>query len=234
MPNGRTVERIKEETEGGILHWWLEPTSGGKKKRRTPQSQSMRKSWFREEIRKAYGGRAPRVLDPFAGGGAIPLEAMRLGCEVTAIDINPVAWFILKCTLEYPQKLAGKTQPLPDFILEDDEFMEAFYKAHPSWSAKAKRSKKIGQESRTLFEGQSGFRRRARSRPGLARARLGPVGAEPCTAGAGAVLSDLCGLRAAQARKGLREAVHAARAAQGRRHAGYRLAERRVQRGVPG
>ena len=45
--------------------------------------------WFRDEIRKAYGGRASKVLDPFAGGGAIPLEAMRLGCEVTAMDINP-------------------------------------------------------------------------------------------------------------------------------------------------
>ena len=49
----------------------------------------------------------------FAGGGAIPLEAMRLGCDVTAIDYNPVAWFILKCTLEFPQRLAGKTWPLP-------------------------------------------------------------------------------------------------------------------------
>ncbi len=70
--------------------------------------------YFRNEIRKAYGGRAPRVLDMFAGGGAIPLEAMRLGCDVTAIDYNPVAWFILKCTLEFPQKLAGKTWSLPD------------------------------------------------------------------------------------------------------------------------
>ena len=86
-------------------------------------------AWFRDEIRKAYGGRAPKVLDPFAGGGAIPLEAMRLGCDVTAMDINPVAWFILKCTLEYPQKLAGQTRPLPEFALEDGEFMEAFLKA---------------------------------------------------------------------------------------------------------
>ena len=69
------------------------------------------------------------MLDPFAGGGAIPLEAMRLGCEVTAMDINPVAWFILKCTLEYPQKLAGQTRPLPEFALADREFMEAFLKA---------------------------------------------------------------------------------------------------------
>jgi len=86
--------------------------------------------WFRYAIRKAYDGRAPKVLDPFAGGGAIPLEAMRLGCEATAIDINPVAWFVLKCTLEYPQKLAGKKLPLPEFILEDREFMEKYCKAH--------------------------------------------------------------------------------------------------------
>ena len=113
--NGRLVEKIKEETLGGILHWKRENGSD--------------LAWFREEIRKAYGGRAPKVLDPFAGGGAIPLEAMRLGCDVTAMDINPVAWFILKCTLEYPQKLAGQTRPLPDFALEDGEFMEAFLKA---------------------------------------------------------------------------------------------------------
>ncbi len=113
--NGRVVERVREETDGGILHWGRE---------KGPDLE-----WFRAEIRKAYGGRAPKVLDPFAGGGAIPLEAMRLGCEVTAMDINPVAWFILKCTLEYPQKLAGQTRPLPGFALEDREFMEAFLKA---------------------------------------------------------------------------------------------------------
>ena len=109
------VEEMKEETEGGILHWGRE--SG-------PDLD-----WFRQEIRKAYGGRAPKVLDPFAGGGAIPLEAMRLGCEATAVDINPVAWFILKCTLEYPQKLAGQKRPLPDFAVQDREFMTDFLKA---------------------------------------------------------------------------------------------------------
>ena len=113
--NGRQIEKVKEETVGGILHWGRE---------NDPDLQ-----WFRDEIRKAYGGRAPKVLDPFAGGGAIPLEAMRLGCEVTAMDINPVAWFILKCTLEYPQKLAGQTRPLPEFALRDGEFMESFFKA---------------------------------------------------------------------------------------------------------
>ena len=113
--NGRVVEKTKEETAGGILHWG--------------RGNGPDLDWFRAEIRKAYGGRAPKVLDPFAGGGAIPLEAMRLGCETTAMDINPVAWFILKCTLEYPQRLAGQTRPLPEFALRDSDFMAAFLKA---------------------------------------------------------------------------------------------------------
>ena len=115
MPNGRVEEIDAWETVGGILHWGNE--------------SSPDLDWFRDEIRKAYGGRAPKVLDPFAGGGAIPLEAMRLGCEVTAVDINPVAWFILKCTLEYPQKLAGQKRKLPDFALQDPEFMKVYFKA---------------------------------------------------------------------------------------------------------
>ncbi len=110
-----TVEEIKEETAGGILHW---------KRESAPDIQ-----WFWQEIRKAYGGRAPKVLDPFAGGGAIPLEALRLGCKVTALDINPVAWFILKCALEYPQKLAGHSHRLPAFILEDRDVVASFLKA---------------------------------------------------------------------------------------------------------
>ena len=73
----------------------------------------------RELIEMAYNGQPPKVMDMFAGGGAIPLEAMRLGCQVTANDYNPVAWFILKCTLEYPQRLAGKTHPLPNLNLDE-------------------------------------------------------------------------------------------------------------------
>jgi adenine-specific DNA methylase len=80
------------------------------------------------------------VLDPFAGGGSIPLEAMRLGCEASAIDINPVAWFILKCTLEYPQKLAGKKRPLPAFILKNRAFMEAFFEAQGLTKAQIRRA----------------------------------------------------------------------------------------------
>ncbi len=73
----------------------------------------------RELILMAYDGHPPKVMDMFAGGGAIPLEAMRLGCKAIANDYNPVAWFLLKCTLEYPQRLAGKTTKLPDLNLEE-------------------------------------------------------------------------------------------------------------------
>ncbi|RKU22152.1 hypothetical protein C6500_04765 [Candidatus Poribacteria bacterium] len=73
----------------------------------------------RELIQMAYDGDPPKVMDMFAGGGAIPLEAMRLGCEVTANDYNPVAWFILKCTLEYPQRLAGRTTEFPNLNLAE-------------------------------------------------------------------------------------------------------------------
>jgi putative DNA methylase len=113
--DGRNEDQNIVETEGGILHWGRE--SGADLQ------------WFRDKIREAYGGRAPRILDPFSGGGAIPLEAMRLGCEVTAVDINPVAWFILKCTLEYPQRLTNQDLPLPDFVCQSRDFMESYFKA---------------------------------------------------------------------------------------------------------
>lgn len=63
-------------------------------------------------VEDILAGRAPRpkVLDMFAGGGAIPLEALRLGCEAYALDLNPVAHIIELCTLVYPQKY-GKPDP---------------------------------------------------------------------------------------------------------------------------
>lgn len=69
----------------------------------------------REEILKANGGKPPKVLDPFAGGGAIPLEALRLGCETYASDLNPVAVLIEKATLEYPQKYGRKKEKSNNF-----------------------------------------------------------------------------------------------------------------------
>lgn len=57
-------------------------------------------STARELVKAAHGG-LQHVFDPFAGGGSIPLEAQRLGCEVTASDINSVAWLLLKIALEW-------------------------------------------------------------------------------------------------------------------------------------
>lgn len=73
---------------------------------------------LRRFLADAHPGRPPKVLDCFAGGGAIPLEALRLGCDVTAVDINPVAHLIQKCTLEYPQRFGqsndGGENPLAE------------------------------------------------------------------------------------------------------------------------
>lgn len=66
--------------------------------------QPQRLQRARTLIRQAHGGRAPRVLDPFAGGGSMPLEALRLGCEATALDLNPVAYLALIASLVYPQQ----------------------------------------------------------------------------------------------------------------------------------
>ncbi len=51
-------------------------------------------------VKAAHGTEPPLVVDPFAGGGSIPLEALRLGCEAFASDLNPVACLILKVMLE--------------------------------------------------------------------------------------------------------------------------------------
>lgn len=58
---------------------------------------------IREGAIKTWG-EIPTVLDPFAGGGSIPFEALRLGVNAVAVDYNPVAYLILKATLEYPKK----------------------------------------------------------------------------------------------------------------------------------
>jgi putative DNA methylase len=54
----------------------------------------------RSLVKAAHGQEPPLVVDPFAGGGSIPLEALRLGCEAFASDLNPVACLILKVLLE--------------------------------------------------------------------------------------------------------------------------------------
>lgn len=76
---------------------------------------------LRRRIAAAWPDRKPKVLDCFAGGGAIPLEALRLGADVTASDLNPVAHLIQRCILDYPQRYgqpddAGNNPLVEDFL----------------------------------------------------------------------------------------------------------------------
>ena len=68
----------------------------------------------RKEILEANGGIPPKIIDPFAGGGSIPLEALRLGCEAYANDYNPVAVLIEKSTLEFPHKFGKPFEGMPN------------------------------------------------------------------------------------------------------------------------
>jgi putative DNA methylase len=68
----------------------------------------------RAEIMRSTGGNPPPVLDPFCGGGSIPLEAQRLGLEAHASDLNPVAVLITKALIEIPPKFAGQPPVNPE------------------------------------------------------------------------------------------------------------------------
>ncbi len=141
----------REETRGGICHWGRE--------------DGPMLDVFREDILEASAGRAPRVLDPFAGGGAIPLEGMRLGAEVVASELSPTAWFVLRCTLHYPHLVVGKKLPLPAFCLTDRDFLEAFLKA------RGFKGKKLQAELDNMLDGPraSGAEHSRRSRSGASR-----------------------------------------------------------------
>ncbi|MCS3921320.1 DUF1156 domain-containing protein (plasmid) [Fervidibacter sacchari] len=81
----------------------------------------------------------PKVLDCFAGGGSIPLEALRLGCETYALEYNPVAVLILKATLEYPQKfgkrLLEEVRRWGEWVLnEAKKELASFYPTDPDGS----------------------------------------------------------------------------------------------------
>ena len=68
----------------------------------------------RAEILKSTDGNPPSVLDPFCGGGSIPLEAQRLGLEAHGSDLNPVAVLITKAMVEIPPRFAGQSPVNPD------------------------------------------------------------------------------------------------------------------------
>lgn len=69
-----------------------------------------------EAIRRYIAENAPPVLDPFCGGGSIPLEAQRLGLEAHGSDLNPVAVLITKALIEIPPKFAGLPPVNPESL----------------------------------------------------------------------------------------------------------------------
>ena len=75
--------------------------------------EALLKKAHAEIVASAPGGKPPAILDPFAGGGTIPLEAQRLGLEAHASDLNPVAVLINKALIEIPPKFAGRPPVFP-------------------------------------------------------------------------------------------------------------------------
>jgi adenine-specific DNA methylase len=92
--------------------------------------------WLLEEIQK-LGIKQPTVLDPTAGGGAIPLESLRLGCNTYANDINPVAVLVQKATYEWPtafgQAVVAEFRRLADeFVHRREERLSSYYPLEPN------------------------------------------------------------------------------------------------------
>ncbi|MBR8839056.1 MAG: DUF1156 domain-containing protein [Stigonema ocellatum SAG 48.90 = DSM 106950] len=97
------------------------------------------REWLNYESRR-LGLNNPQVLDPTAGGGSIPFEAIRLGLNVFANDINPVASLILKATLEFPIKHGLKlleefNRISHEFIRLREEKLKEFYPQEPKANA---------------------------------------------------------------------------------------------------
>jgi putative DNA methylase len=91
-----------------------------------------------QEILNSTGGNPPPILDPFAGGGTIPLEAQRLGLEAHASDLNPVAVLINKALIEIPPKFAGRPPVFPGLAEERMEWpgatgLAADVRAYGEW-----------------------------------------------------------------------------------------------------
>ena len=75
----------------------------------------------RELIRLCTNGHPPPLLDPFAGGGSIPLEAQRLGLEAHASDLNPVAVMINKALIEIPPRFADRPPVNPEYRAQNTD-----------------------------------------------------------------------------------------------------------------
>ena len=117
---GQTKEDARKERERlfGILRELVKWENTNNEKVLEQAREEIRRSW-RETMRMnnmPEDTPMPPLHDPFAGGGAIPLEAQRLGLKAIASDLNPVAVLINKAMIEIPPKFAGRAPvgPLPE------------------------------------------------------------------------------------------------------------------------
>jgi adenine-specific DNA methylase len=95
----------------------------------------LERDWVRSETYRATST-LPAVLDPTAGGGSIPFEAVRLGFATYANDLNPVAALIMKATIEFPQRFGGEVleefrQLAGEFVRAREALLAPFYPPEP-------------------------------------------------------------------------------------------------------
>ena len=103
----------------------------------------------RAEIEKSCDGDLPKILDPFGGGGAIPLESLRLGLPTFTGDLNPVAVLIQRAMLEIPGRFAGTPPVDPTVrsaqgVWEGARGLAADVEAYGKWM-RTEALKRIGQ-----------------------------------------------------------------------------------------
>ena len=120
-------------------------------------------------VKAAHGEEPPLVVDPFAGGGSIPLEALRLGCEAFASDLNPVACLILKVMLEdiprHGPKLAEE--------LRRARGRRSRRRRRRSWPTSTRRIRTARRPSPTSGRGRCAASRRTAARRSRSCARSG-------------------------------------------------------------
>jgi putative DNA methylase len=109
IPVGVDVRKAEEEimkAKTARIRLKHNPFYWEKAYKHTPSNSEIAR--FFNVFKEFWGVERPLVVDPMAGGGSIPFEAMRLGLPVVAGELNPVAFIVLKGTLEYPAKFGGR------------------------------------------------------------------------------------------------------------------------------
>jgi len=112
IPPGVDARRAEEEVARARIsgkRLSSNPFTWEKSFKHTPSRAEL--SFLHGTLREFWNVQQPLIVDPMAGGGSIPFEAMRLGLPVVAGDLNPVAFICLKGTLEYPAKFGKKLLP---------------------------------------------------------------------------------------------------------------------------